>query len=102
MLTTDQLMPDDCLRLLPWFADPDALVPRVLQIGVNATSAGSEPRTTATATTHFARLPNAATCWTYDTNDRRRRDCICSHVDIGHKGRKREGESYLGRCVHTN
>ena len=68
-------MPDVCLRLLPWFTDPDALIPRVLQIGVTTTSARSEPRTAATATTHFVRLPNVDTFGTYGTDDRRRRDC---------------------------
>ena len=36
------------------FAAPDALVPRVIKFHIVITSAGSEPRTAATATTSFA------------------------------------------------
>ena len=50
-----------CLGLSPCFACLDAFVPRVIQIGVTSTLAVSEPRTTATATTTFARFHDGAT-----------------------------------------
>ena len=76
-------MADDCLRLIPWFASPDALVPRVLQIGGTTTSARSEPRSTATATTQFAGFPNVDAFGAHGTNSRR--DCRCLYVDIGQR-----------------
>ena len=82
-------MPDDYIGLLPWFADPYALVPCMFQIGVTTASARSEPRTPATATIHFARLANVDTFETYRSNDRRR-DCWCLHVGIGRKDTKKK------------
>ena len=70
---------DDCLGLPPCFAGLDALVPRVLKLGAASTSAVSEPRTTATATTFFTRSRDGATFGTYGT-DGRRRGCWCSLV----------------------
>ena len=50
-------MAHGCLELRPGFAGPDALVPRVASVvGVTITSAVSEPRTAATATTTFTRF----------------------------------------------
>ena len=87
LLNPVPVMADDCLGMLTRFAGPDTLIPCVLQIGVTTTSAGSEPRTAATATTHFARLHNRNTFGTYGTYDRRR-DCWCLYVGIGHKNEK--------------
>ena len=44
------------LGLYSCFADPDALVPRVTQLGVTSASAVFEPRTAATTTTGFPRF----------------------------------------------
>ena len=44
----------------PCFAGLDALVPRVMKLGVTSFSAVSEPRTTATATTVFSRFFDGA------------------------------------------
>ena len=67
---------DDCLGLLPWFAGLDALIPRVMKLGLARTSAVSEPRTTATATTSFPRFRDDAAFGTYGT-DGRRCGCWC-------------------------
>ena len=50
------LWADDRLELRPSFAGLDALVPRIMKVGVTSTSAVLEPRTAATATTAFPRL----------------------------------------------
>ena len=68
-------MADGCLGLRQCFAGLDALVPRVIKLlGVTSTSAVSEPRTTATAATPFARFPDGGAFGAYGT-DGRRRDC---------------------------
>ena len=54
------------------FAGLDTLVPRVIKLGVTRTSAVSEPRTTATAATDFARFRDDAAFGAYGTNGRRR------------------------------
>ena len=46
--------------MLPAFADLDAFVPRVVNLGVTRTFTFSEPRTAATATTAFPRFPDGA------------------------------------------
>ena len=61
-----------CLGLSPCFAGPNALVPRVLNLYVASTSAFSEPRATATTTTHFAGLPDGDTCGANGTGGLRR------------------------------
>ena len=61
--------------LHPCFARPEALVPRVAKLGVTGTSAVSEPRTAATATTNFAGFSNGATSGARGTDDRRRVHC---------------------------
>ena len=66
-------MTADRLGLRPCFADLDALVPRVTELGVTSTSAVSEPRTAATATTAFTRFRDSDTFGTYGTDGRHRR-----------------------------
>ena len=56
--------------LHPGFARPEALVPRVAKLGVTSTSAVSEPRTAATATTSFARFFNGAAFGACETDYR--------------------------------
>ena len=68
------------LGLPPCFADLDALVPRVFKIGVTSSSAVSEPRTTATATTVFPRFRDGAAFATYMPDGCRRYDCECLYV----------------------
>ena len=63
---------DECLRLRPCFACQDALVPRVIKLGVTGTSAVSEPRTTAAAATNFPRFRDGATFGAYGNDGRRR------------------------------
>ena len=65
------------------FASLDALVPRVLKLGVASTSAVSEPRTTAAAATKFPRFGDDAAFGAYGTDGRRRHGCWCVYVDIG-------------------
>ena len=64
----------------PDFAGLDALVPRVMKLGVTSSSAVSEPRTTAAATTDFARFLDGAAFGAYQTDCRRRGCwyvCVC-------------------------
>ena len=61
------------LGLRPRFAGLDALVPRMIKLGVTSTSAVSEPRTTATAATNFTRFRDDAVFEAYGTYSRRRR-----------------------------
>ena len=76
------LSADGCLlELWPCFAGLDALVPRVMKLGVIGTSAVSEPRTTATTTTDFSRFLDGATLGTYQPGCRRR-DCSCVYAGI--------------------
>ena len=63
------------LGLRSRFAGMDTLVPRVTPLGVTITPAGSEPRTTATATTAFSRFLDGAAVEAYGPNGRRRRGC---------------------------
>ena len=61
-----------CLELRPCFAGLDALIPRVITLGITSTSAVSEPRTTATAATKFLRFRDYAAFGAYGTDGRRR------------------------------
>ena len=76
------LSDDGCLGLRQCFTDLDAVVPRVITLGVVRTSAVSEPRTTATTTTNFLRFCNDAAFGACGT-DARRRGCWCVYVVIG-------------------
>ena len=73
-----RLSVDGCLEPRPCFAGLDALVPRVMELGVASSSAVSEPRTTATAATAFPRFLDGAAFAAYGT-DCRRRGCWCSY-----------------------
>ena len=83
--------------MIQLFAGLDALVPRVMKLGVTSTSAVFEPRTTATATTSFARFRDGAAFGADGTNGRRF-GCWCVHVGIGQNkqdNKKRENS----RCL---
>ena len=69
----------DCPGPCPcFFAGPDALVPRVTELGVTSTSAVSEPRAAATATTRFPGFPDCTTFEAYGTGGRSRGYwCVC-------------------------
>ena len=67
------------------FAGPDTLVPRVPKLGVASTSTVSEPRTTVTTTTYFARFGDDAAFGAHGTDGRRRHGCWYTYVDIGLK-----------------
>ena len=69
-----------CLELWPCFASLNTLVPRVMKLDVTSTSAVSEPRTAATATTVFPGFPNGAAFAAYGT-DYLRRGCWCSYEE---------------------
>ena len=72
-----RLSADGCLGVRQcFFAGLDALVPRVIKLVVTNTSAVSEPRTTATATTNSPRFRNGATFEACGTAGRRC-DCWC-------------------------
>ena len=72
------------LGLSHCFADLNALVPRVIKLGVTSTSAVSEPRTAATATTTPARFGDDAAFEAYGA-DGRRRGCWSAHVCGGQR-----------------
>ena len=74
-----RLSADGCLEPRPCFAGLDALVPRVMKLCVTRTSAVSEPRTTATATTHFPRFLDGAAFRACGT-DNRCRGCWCLYA----------------------
>ena len=88
-----RLSADGCLELRQCFAGSDALVPRVIKIGVSTTSAVSEPRTTATATTAFTRFRDGAASGAYGNGDRRRRVCRCFHVLWSRRKKKNSKQS---------
>ena len=75
-------MADGSLGLRPSFAGSNALVPRVIKLGVTRTSAVSDPRTTATTTTNFTRFRDGATFGAYRTVWRCR-ECWCVYLGIG-------------------
>ena len=70
------------LGLIHFFAGLNALIPRVIKLGVASTSTVSEPRTTATAATNFPGFRDDAACGA-DETDGRRRGCWCVYVLIG-------------------
>ena len=74
-----RLLDHGCILLRQCFAGPDALVPRVIKLGVTSTSAVSEPRTTAATATYFPRFRNDPAFGAYET-DGRRRNCYCEYV----------------------
>ena len=69
------LSPDDCLEIRACFASLKPFIPRVIKFCVASTSAVSEPRTAASATTRFARSFNSAAFGTHGTGDTRRVRC---------------------------
>ena len=75
-------MDDDYLGLRLCFAGLNALVPRVIKVGVASTSAVSEPRTAATATTQLPGFPDSGASGAHGTNGRRR-DYWCACVGVG-------------------
>ena len=79
-------MADGCLGLRQCFAGLDALVPRVIELGVTSTSAVSGSRTTATAATNFPRSRDDAAFRACGT-DGRRRDCCYSLDKETHRKR---------------
>ena len=64
---------DNYLGLRSRVADPNAPVPRVINICITSTSTTSEPRTAATATADFAGFPHGAAFGTDRTVGRCRR-----------------------------
>ena len=73
-------MADGCLKLRQCFTGLDALVPRVIKLGVTSTSTVSEPRTTATAATNFPRFRDDAAFGAYGTDGRRCDNwCVCEY-----------------------
>ena len=68
------LSADSPLGLHSPFADLNALVPRVLKLGVTSTSAVSEPRTAATTATAFPRFLDDAAFAAYGPDG-----CRCRH-----------------------
>ena len=66
-----ELVAECCLRLCPCFAGLDALVPRAAKLDVTSTSAVSEPRTSASAATDFARFSDGAAFGAYKSDGRR-------------------------------
>ena len=88
LLSSVCLLTNGCLGLRPGFAGLYALVPRVIKVCVTGTSAGFEPRATATATTHFAGFRDDAAFRTYGT-DGRRSDGWCLYVDIGQRHKEK-------------
>ena len=65
-------------------------MPRVIRLGVISTSAVSEPRTSATATTDYAGFPDGAASGAYGTDGRpRRRVCRYCYVTLVKTPRER-------------
>ena len=87
-MSSVRLSPSGRLGLRPCLAYMDALVPCVTKLGIASTSAVSEPRTTATTTTHFPRFPDGAALGAYGTDGRRCRGCWCALVKVKQTERK--------------
>ena len=68
---------DGCLGLRQCFAGLDALVPRVIKLGVTCASAVPKPRTTATAATISPRFRDDTAFGAYGSDGRRRGDYSC-------------------------
>ena len=77
MLTPDNF----CLGLRHSFADPDALVPTVLKLGVAHTSTIPKPRTTGTTTTFFSGFGDDS-AFVACGMDGYRRGCRCVYMGI--------------------
>ena len=67
LLNSILLLTNSCLRVRPYFAGLDTLVPRVMKLRFTRSSAVSKPRTTATAATHLTRFLDGTALGTYDT-----------------------------------
>ena len=78
-------------KLLPCFTGLQALVPCVFKFYAADTPAVSKPRTTATATTHFARFLGDAAFGTYRADIRRQRHYMWALI----KGSMRNTRSKL-------
>ena len=65
MLRSVELLAHESLRLWPCFAGLNALVPRVVQVGITSTPAVIIPSTAKSATTTFAGFPHGAAFGTY-------------------------------------
>ena len=87
------LSADGCVGLRPRFAGLDALIPRVIKLGVTSTSAVLEPRTTATAATDFPRFYDDAAFGAYRA-DGCSRGCWCVHVGIGQNAEKTKTQNH--------
>ena len=67
---------------------------------VTSTSAVSEPRTAATATTAFPRFSNGTALATYGPSGRRGRDCRDIYVSIGKKNKDENArQSVFSRAI---
>ena len=67
-MSSAELLANSCLGPRPCFTYLDALVPRVIKFPVSCTSAVSEPRTAATATTAFPRFRDGAASGAHGTD----------------------------------
>ena len=97
-LSTICLLPDGFPGLWPCFAGLNAFVPLVIKVCVTCTSAVFEPRTTASATTSFARFLDYAAFGAYGAGDRRA-DTWCLHVDIGQHDKGGNALIVKSRCL---
>ena len=90
MLSRVRLSAASSLGLVTCFADLDALVPRVTDFGVTDTSAVSEPRTSATTTTVFARFIDGAAFEACGSDACRRGGDCCWHLYVDIRKTKNE------------
>ena len=74
LLNSILLLTNSCLRVRPYFAGLDTLVPRVMKFRVTRSPALSEPRTAPATATHFPRFVDSAAVRAYG-NDGRCHDC---------------------------
>ena len=82
MLSRVWLSVNGCLGLRQCFAGLDALIPRVIRIGVTSGATVPEPRTAAAAATSFSRFRNDTAFSAYGPYGLRR-GCYCVYMDIG-------------------
>ena len=80
------------LGLNSCFADPDAVVPRVAELGVTSASAVPEPRAASTATTAFPRLLDGTAFAAFRPDGRRPRGSWYLYVGIGRRNER--GNAY--------
>ena len=99
LFSSFQLLAHGCLEIFSWFASPNALVPRVLNLSVvsGSRSAFFKPRTSAATTTHFPGFLDGNAFAAYRTDG----DCWC--VTCGkllktEKGGKRGGRGVRNRA----